>query len=229
MNSLFVISLPRSLSSLIYHASRLALELNEPIWTSDGEIMNNDRFIFYKGPTDDSGIKFTRTEKEPEIFRRLTAFLSEVVIPEGFVYKDVVHPFVVSEWLSLTGLRALKIKRDLTDVCYSMLKMGWHYPAQAAEGGQNIEDSIIEGLTRAMKVIDSVPGEVVDYDDLIRDEDALLEALIRLYPKERINKVRFIDEDFRQETDKIIERRETSLYQSLERKIREKSLEVAGA
>src|ERR1044072_1468082 len=177
MKSLFVISLPRSLSTLAYHASRLALALNEPIWTSDGEIMNNDRFVFNKGPSHDSGLKFTRTGKETEIFQKLIAFLSEVVIHEGFVYKDVVHPFVVSEWLSSTGLRVLKIKRDLIDVCYSMLQMKWYYPAHAAEGVQNIEDSVIEGIIRAKRAIDSVPGEVVDYDDLIRDEDALLQAL----------------------------------------------------
>lgn len=229
MKSLFVISLPRSLSTLAYHASRLALELNEPIWTSDGEIMNNDRFVFNKEPVHDSGLKFIKMGKEPEIFQRLIAFLSEVVIHEGFVYKDVVHPFIVSEWLSLTDLRVLKIKRDLTDVCYSMLQMRWYYPAQAAEGDQNNEDSIIEGIIRAKKAIDSVPGEVVDYADLIRDEDALLQALIRLYPEENVRKVRFIDNNFRQETDKIIERRKTSLYQSLEQKVREKSLEIDSA
>lgn len=42
--SLFVVSLPRSLSTLIYHAVRQSVGLEEPIWTSDGEIMNLDRF-----------------------------------------------------------------------------------------------------------------------------------------------------------------------------------------
>ena len=42
--SLFVVSLPRSLSTVTYHAARRALGLAEPTWTTDGEILNLRRF-----------------------------------------------------------------------------------------------------------------------------------------------------------------------------------------
>ena len=222
LKSLFVISLPRSLSSLSYHAARISLELNEPIWTSDGEILNSDRFIFHKQPVHDSPLRFTRIEKDPEAFRKLTAFLSETVKPEGFVYKDVVHPFVVSAWLPHSGFRVLKIKRDLVDVCYSMIRMNWFYPARAVEGEQDSEDSFIEGLIHAQRAIESVPGECICYDDLIHDEEVLRAALRRLYPDEDMCRVRFIDDEFREETAKIMERKQTPLYQSLQRKIEAK-------
>ena len=47
--SLFVLSLPRSLSTLLYHAAREAMTLCEPAWTSDGEILNADRYALYQG------------------------------------------------------------------------------------------------------------------------------------------------------------------------------------
>ena len=43
LGSLFVVSLPRSLSSFLYVAAARAIGLAEPAWTSDGEILNRDR------------------------------------------------------------------------------------------------------------------------------------------------------------------------------------------
>ena len=43
LSSLFVVSLPRSLSSLLYVAAARAIGLSQPAWTSDGETLNRDR------------------------------------------------------------------------------------------------------------------------------------------------------------------------------------------
>jgi hypothetical protein len=229
LKSLFIVSLPRSLSSLTYHAARIALDLQEPGWTTDGEIMNSDRFVFHQEPVYDSGRKFTRIEKEPELFRGLTEFLSTTVVPEGFAYKDVVHPFVVSAWLPFSGCRVLRLKRDIADVCYSMMMKNWLYPAHATEHEQDSEDALIEGLMLAERALDSVPGECIYYDDLIRDEEVLREALRRLYPEEKICRADLINDEFRQETGRIMGRRQTPLYQSLEQKVREKMQKVPTA
>src|ERR1043166_8730279 len=104
--SLFVISLPRSLSTLTYHAARRALSLEEPVWTSDGEVLNNDRYVMYDGVPHDLGRKFTRPDTEDAIAERMSAFLDQTVRPCGFAYKDVVQPFVAARWL-MTNDRGL--------------------------------------------------------------------------------------------------------------------------
>jgi hypothetical protein len=81
----------------------------------------------------------------------------------------------------------------------------------------------------AERALDSVPGECIYYDDLIRDEEVLREALRRLYPEEKICRVDLINDEFRQETGRIMGRRQTPLYNSLEQKVREKMQKVPTA
>ena len=45
MHSLFIVSLPRSLSSQTYELCTKAIGLKEPRWTTHGEILNADRVI----------------------------------------------------------------------------------------------------------------------------------------------------------------------------------------
>lgn len=219
MKTLFVISLPRSLSTLVYHVARLSLSLSEPTWTTDGEIMNIDRYIQNNGKRDDNGIKYTRLEKEPGLFKRLSDFLGQVTAPQGFIYKDVVHPFVVSHWLKTGDINVLKIKRSLPDVAYAMMAKQWFYPAAAADEKENIEDAVIQGLIMAEDAIDRVPGETLDYDILVQDENSVTRALERLYPGENVLPMGFIDDEFRQESKPVLERRKTDLYKRIEENI----------
>src|SRR5919198_1173392 len=143
LKSLFILSLPRSLSSLTYQIACRAVGLAEPIWTMDGEILNIDRMAHHRGPRIDEGVKFTTRHDDPELFQKLTDFLSEVVVPNGFAYKDVVHPFVVSEWHGLKDFGVLKIQRDVCDVAFSMLESHWYYPRHAARLYGDLELSLI--------------------------------------------------------------------------------------
>ena len=225
LSSLFVVSLPRSLSSVVYHASRLALGLEEPVWTSDGEILNNDRFALYGGPTHDAGVKYVQPAAAPELFQQVLAFLNQVAYPEGFAYKDVVQPFVASAWLPTSGLRVLRIRRRLADVAFSMLRKQWLYPAAAstvstADGESepvSMEQAVVRGLLAAERELETLPGETLDFEDLIEDEGALLGVLRRLYPDARVRGVRFIDEGFRRDRDRILARRTEEEYQRIER------------
>lgn len=219
MKSLFVVSLPRSLSTVVYHASRLALGLQEPIWTSDGEVLNNDRFALYGGPTHDQGLKFVRQDKEPLVFQQLLAFAGDVLKIEGVGYKDTVQPFLLSTFLRDKDFAVLKIKRDLKDVCYSMLERRWFYPALAAEKSTCLEDAVVEGLIRAEEAIDSIPGETVYYQDVIENEQVLRNSLMSLYPNERVKRFSFIDDDFRQTTHKVLQRTKTDLYQEIAQRV----------
>ena len=221
MRSLFIVALPRSLSAVIYHAARAALGLDETVWTSEGEILNNDRFSLYGGPRHDSGMKYVSPILEPRSFDAVIAFLDDVIRREGRVYKDVVHPFAVSAWLPTSGLRVLRLRRCVEDVAFAMRLQGWTYPARAASLDSDdrtmptLETAIIDGLLRAEQALQALPGEVVDYDSLIEDEDVLRGALSRLYPGVRLHEFRYIDEGFCWKRDAALARKQWSTYREL--------------
>jgi hypothetical protein len=217
--SLFILSLPRSLSSLAYQVAMRAVELSEPIWTMDGEILNIDRMAHYRGPRIDEGVKFTTREHDPEMFQKLTDFLGEIVVARGFAYKDVVHPFVVSEWWGLKDFNVLKIRRDVSDVACSMFEQGWYYPRDASQFYGDVEMAAIEGLLRAEAALASVPGEVISYDDLIADEQSLARALRRIYPATEISDIHYMDTVFVLGREVQLSRRATARYREIHAKV----------
>ena len=217
-SSLFIVSLPRSLSSITYYIARVVLGLNAPSWTSDGEILNVDRYALYPGPTHDTSVKFLLKEKNAALFQIAIDFLDQATVPTGFAYKDVVQPFVVSEWLRSNGFRVLRIKRNLTDVAFSMLNQGWHYPVFASRSEGDPQEMLIEGIIRADRALDSVPGEHIDYDDLMADENVLRNALVKLYPDIAILGFEYSDE-FRAMGETILQRRSSDQYKMLGEKV----------
>jgi hypothetical protein len=226
MNSLFVISLPRSLSSLTYYIARVALNLEAPSWTSDGEILNVDRFALYQGPTHDTSVKFTVKEYDPLRFKSAIDFLNQATVPSGFAYKDVIHPFVVSEWLKSSDFRVLRIKRNLSDVVFSMMAHKWFYPKMASPNQDDVEAAVIEGLIRADRALDTVRGEHVDFDALIADENVLRDALLKLYPAASILTFKYLNESFCAFRDQqVLHRRTLAQYKRLEEKVQQ-SLEA---
>lgn len=212
--SLFIASVPRSLSSMTYYIARVVLGLKAPSWTSDGEILNIDRFVLYPGPSHDTGIKFVLRENNEALFQSVLDFLDQVTVTEGFAYKDVVQPFVISEWPGLSRFRVLRIKRNLSDVAFSMLARGWHYPKSASCGEGNLEELVIKGIIRADKALDSLPAEQVDFDDLIIDESALRNALSNLYPGVAIQDFKYTA-SFQATANAVLQRRSTDSYKQL--------------
>lgn len=217
-SSLFVVSLPRSLSSMTYYIARVVLGLNAPSWTSDGEILNIDRYALYPGPRHDTSIKFLLKEKNAELFQVAIDFLDQATVPAGFAYKDVVQPFVVSEWLRSSQFRVLRIKRNLTDVTFSMLHQGWHYPILASRSEGDLEEMVIEGIIRADMALDCAPGQQVDYDDLMADESVLRNVLVKLYPNVAIQEFKYTD-SFRATGNTILQRRSSDQYKMLNEKV----------
>ncbi|NOT89587.1 MAG: hypothetical protein HOP03_15615 [Lysobacter sp.] len=214
--SLFVLSLPRSLSTVVYHAACMSLDLSQPAWTTDGELLNSDRFA--RSPGDDAGepgTKYTQRGHAPTFFDDLGRFLDRTVSLQGHGYKDVVHPFVCAAWLADGRFPTLKLRRDPAEVAMSMLARGWHYPATVASPGRALDVAVIEGLLRAWRAIDAVPGVTLDYDAVIADEDALHAALAELYPEVPLRRVRFIDSAFGNDRDHQLARRETDEYRRL--------------
>ena len=210
--SLFVVSLPRSLSTKVYHVACKALGLSKPTWTSDGEILNVDRFSMYGGPNRDACRKFISESREPCLFRESTDFLDSVVQPYGYAYKDVVQPFVVSDWIRNTQTPAIRIKRHIADVAYSMLSADWRYPGRLFPEIKDRTFALVMGLLLAEKALDEIPCKQVEYEDLVEDEGVLRRALCDICGREAVQMVKFIDKHFRDRKAHVFARRRTKAY-----------------
>ena len=217
LSSLFVVSLPRSLSSLLYVAAARAIGLSQPTWTSDGEILNRDRVprrMQSLAPADE---RFTLLGAAPDVFAGMTNYLDDAALRRGFAYKDVVQPFVIGGWEGLSDFKVLKVRRNVAEVAYTMLKRQWLYPASAASVFDAHPWALVEGLVRAEAVLDALPGETVDYARAVLDHGPLEVAIGRLYPDARLAPVRYIDRGFARTRRRLeAERRDSLLFRKLE-------------
>ena len=223
MSSLFIVSLPRSLSTHVYRYCRDRLGLAEPRWTSDGEVLNLDRYVLLPEEGAIEGIKFIRQHRDPQRFRQLIGFLDQVIQPEGFIYKDVVQPFVLAQWFRSSGPNVVKIERPVADVAYSMLERDWVYPRLvASEIITDKESAVLDGLLEAQRAIATIPGPTLLYDDLIQSESELVETL-RTLGYDAVARPKYVDEDFRNVREEVLLRRETARYNEIEERIRDLS------
>ena len=217
LGSLFVVSLPRSLSSLLYVAAAHAIGLAEPTWTSDGEILNRDRVPRRKqslAPTDE---RFTLLGSAPDVFASMTSYLDQAAVRQGFAYKDVVQPFVIGGWEGLGDFKVLRVRRNVAEVAYTMLKRQWLYPAHAASLFDEHPWALVEGLVRAEAVLDALPGETVEYADAVLDHGALEAALSRLYPDAPLVPPCYIDRRFARTRRRLeADRRSSLVFRRLE-------------
>ena len=217
LRSLFVLSLPRSLSSLLYVAAARAIGLAEPDWTSDGEILNRDRVPRRLHSFAPDGQRFTLLGSAPDAFATMTSYLDTAAQRQGFAYKDVVQPFVIGGWEGLGDFEVLKVRRNVAEVAYTMLKRQWLYPAQAASVFEGHPWALVEGLVRAEAVLDALPGETVDYADAVFDHAPLEAALGRLYPGAQLAPPRYIDRRFTRTRRRLeAERRDSLVFRRLE-------------
>jgi len=217
LRSLFVVSLPRSLSSLLYVAAARAIGLDQPTGTSDGEILNRDRMPRPQQHLAPASERFTLLGPAPDAFAGLTGYLDRSAVRQGFAYKDVVQPFVIGGWEGLGDFRVLKVRRDLAEVAYTMLKREWLYPAHAASVFDAHPWALVEGLVRAEAVLDALPGETVEYAHAVLGHQPLEAALRRLYPDAPFTPVGYIDRRFARTRGRLeAERRNSLVFRRLE-------------
>jgi len=221
LNSLILVSLPRSLSTQTYHLLRAGLGLAQPTWTSDGEILNLDRHCLFPKAKGRESRKFVEPRLEPERFRQAVDFLRVATLAKGFIYKDVVQPFAVADWLPGSGLNVVRIERRLADVAYAMIEKRWYYPGNAASLEEDTEGALIEGLVRAGQALDLLPATRLEYDELTVEEAALWEPLQRLYPEAAIDRRSYLDSAFREALAERVRRRDTRRYREIEARCEE--------
>jgi hypothetical protein len=138
-------------------------------------------------------------------------------VRQGFAYKDVVQPFVIGGWEGLGDFRVLKVRRDVAEVAYTMLKREWLYPARAASVYDAHPWALVEGLVRAEAVLDALPGETVEYSDAVLDHEPLDVALRRLYPETPVARLGYIDRRFGWTRRRLeAERRNSLVFRRLE-------------
>lgn len=215
LESLFVVSLPRSLSSFLYHVAKGALGLRQPRWTSEGEVLNIDRFVFQMAQPNDGGRKFTLPNRDPGSFKKMLQFLDHVCVRKGFAYKDVVQPFVVAEWLKSRRCPAIRIKRDIAEVAFSMLKNRWYYPTRMEPESGDLQRSILNGLAFAERVLDAIPAVHLNFDEVIFSEEPLQEALFSLYGRGSVKPIKYIDDQFKVDRQRILERKSSRDFEAL--------------
>jgi hypothetical protein len=212
-----VLSLPRSLSSLLYAAAARTIGLAEPTWTSDGEILNRERVprrLQSLAPVDE---RFTLLGSAPDVFDDMTSYLDGTALRQGHAYKDVVQPFVIGGWEGLGEFEILKVRRNVAEVAYTMLKRQWLYPAHAASVFDAHPWALVEGLVRAEAVLDALPGVTVEYADAVLAHEPLEAALRRLYPEARHAPLRYIDRGFARTRRRLeAERRGSLVFRRLE-------------
>lgn len=195
--SLFVLSLPRSLSTVVYGAARRSLGLRQPAWVTGGEILNVDRARRFRRRPELRAERYATGSREPEAFASFLGVLEDETSRLDFAYKDVVNPFVVTAWPGLSEFRVLKVQREVEEVAFAMTARGWRYPAAAASASLDPDAALVEGLLRAERAIAAVPGAVVAYSDAAEDAEAVVDALRALYPGERLEQVDYVDRGFR--------------------------------
>lgn len=246
IQSLFVLSLPRSFSTQVYEYAGRALSLRAPSWVLDGEILNVDHYTHYRGTAFDECAKFTLPERNPALAGQLHEYLDQTANPQGWIYKDVIQPFVLQRWQGLGQFRILKIRRDLCDIAYAMLKQGWFYPQKAALSPKTtplmlsaasrmvpfefqdrlhhifharFRTTVLEGLLRAESALDALDGVVVPFRELMQDEDVLYDALGTLYPDVPLVRTHYIDAAFAAKRERIARRETTSEYKKLSQEL----------
>jgi len=224
MRSLFILSLPRSLSSQTYEWVRRSTRLKTPRWCTDGEFLNVDRYVHLAEGSDDSGLKLMRPDVHAIKFREMYTFAEEIVREEGYVYKDVVQPYLMRSFLQKNDFPVLKIKRSLADVAWSMQRKNWYYPSQLSENTSGLE-ALIRGLATMRDCLQSIPGETITFEEILRDERRLYHKLSQLYPYENLKWVRYMDAEFKAQRKVILERRAQTSYGEIMGMIRDLGLQ----
>jgi hypothetical protein len=158
--------------------------------------------------------KFTDT-RQAKPFYKTTDFLNQLVKPQGFIYKDVTQPFVVSDWIKTRGIKAIYIKRNIADVAYSMLAKRWEYPAKLFPEVQNKQVALIKGLVSAQTALNSIPAIQLDFEQIIFDERPLRETLPSLCNETDFQYINYIDEQFEKARDQILNRRKSESYKKI--------------
>jgi hypothetical protein len=209
--SLFVLSLPRSLSSLVYRVAADALGLRRPRWVTDGEILNADRLAWLHAP----GVT-RKGARSGWPAAAIDEYLDAVVQPHGWAYKDVIQPFVTVKWTRRAGVRTLVIRGNVSGSAIAMIDRGEWWPAEIAPHADRIL-AHVRGLALMKEALDAASHAVhVDASELMADGESLRHALARLYPEVDVPVLPYATEaGFVNERARVLARFGTARYRAV--------------
>lgn len=217
--SFIIFGVPKSGSSSLYSTLCGALPfLEKPVYTTVGEFMNFERNIHLKVEND---IHMLRGGEKTDMlghlvdngFRRRIQFIDHLVQREGFLYKDVVQPFLVASWFQEENypLDAIFIDRPIEQVIYR------HEVADQIQGREDIENlasTFIEAKNKLLEL--SIPK--LDFDDFIFDEDVLKKIVSDIYSDTEVEdqvkwpELNYIDDDFKEKRENRLKDRESERF-----------------
>lgn len=215
--SLFIVALPRSLSSEIFQVLRSMTGLKEAQWATDGEILNLDRHILHSHQKAEEvqALKYLRLDHSPETFHRGMTFLDDCTQQNGYIYKDVVQPFLLSAWPSLKNFNSIYVDRKVEDVAFSVLRQKWEWPAHALTRSQVQRHDVIRGLLLAQKTLQEMPCRRIEFEKVIFEASSL-EEVLEGYDFKPVN---YLTPDFCRRRDQTLSKRHTAEYLELAEEI----------
>ncbi|MEL7146119.1 MAG: hypothetical protein AAFO69_07100 [Bacteroidota bacterium] len=186
---------------------------NSPGWTSSGEITNSDRFSPEEHQKHGSIPKFLRGDQNLEMAKKVRRLLDLNIKPQEYVYKDVVQPFLVTEWLAAEQYPTIIIHRNPVDVAIAMWQRDWYYPANVTSSGSSLKKQLMTGLYDAQSALATVRGVAIQFEHLLKDEVVIQSALKDLYNSNNIPVVRYLSPAFKEYSKQIDQRKKSNLYE----------------
>lgn len=222
MKSLVIASAPRSASTLIYAASKLALshELNSD-WAghaaSGGEVVAHNLVL-------DMPVK------------QAQVVVADFCVnhSEGFLWKHAANPWLLKE-VKPTGANLLYLHRNPADCVFHCLEMGWIWPALVLPVSEEVvalckrvNDGpitrslmveilpwVVDGIIAAQTAYLDIADERIYWDHVTQDPGVLFTALENLGYHPRWHD--YTSENFRSVKAKRLSCRETELWQIAEK------------
>ena len=198
---------------MTYDICRKMIRHNAPDWTTSGEITNSDRFSIAAKQKFGHLPKFIRKEQDPMLADKVWSILDENIKPVEYVYKDVTQPFLVAEWLAAHDYPTLILHRHPVDVAFAMWQKEWFYPAASVSLETTLKRKMMTGLCDAQKVLATVQGVSVHFEQMLHDETLVQSALKELYCSNTLPVVRYLYPEFRNYSSQVKLRKENPLYQ----------------
>lgn len=223
MKSLFIISCPKSMSSLVHNLCQTAIDFKS-ILATDGEVLNHERVIDPISPEHKDyylkGQKFWTGLYWDIQFK----ILDQITEDGAHLIKDVCFPHVVRDYVYNNHENTIIIDKDPRLITYSLQKVGWFYPSFILDDENKTNDMLKDTLLGVVKMKNNLMGSydkefvrVLDTKKFRQNPDIIFDILESLgYQPDRD----FLTEEFytffKMKSDKVEKYKDTEIYSKID-------------